>query len=368
MRDRRQLLQNMPEALCRFYADHIDLVRDGIREYWPARLDAGFLERMTGLPELFAQDLDAVYETMFLPTQEYLDRGGKVLRPILVALILKAYGADPAAFRLFLGAIEAMEDSSIMMDDYIDGSLIRRGGPCGHVAHGYALANISSCTAFAMAHYLINNNELDLPAPRAAALLRAFAWEHIQMAYGQIQELHWTESNVNTVTVGQYLQETIARCAFLSFRGPLRYAGLLAEAPAADIGHLERLGDYMLIAYHIRGDDLDMAPDSAAWGKIAGEDITTGRRTLLINYLLEKTSPQDRDVLVAVLNSRTREESEKRKVYDLVLKYDGFGFTRKLAADYCQKARAEVACLHIPPDYRELLDEFCEFAGLRRAV
>jgi len=307
-RDLQKMLKNMPEPLAIFYHKYIGTIKNGIQEYFPHAVDNAFFEQVSGQVALYEQDWPAVYESILHPSQEYLDRGGKVLRPVLVALTLEAYGLDAAGYAAFMGAIEVMEDSSIMMDDYIDNSELRRGGPCGHIAHGFSIANISSCTAFALAHYLFYNNEMGLPREKATRLLNAFAWEHIQMAYGQIEELYWTESDVNTVTMSQYLQETIARCAFLSFRGPLRYAAIIADAPEEDIPVLERIGEYLLIGYHIRGDILDMSPDSDEWGKIAGEDITTGRRTLLINYVLQKAGPEDRAKLEKILKARTTDD------------------------------------------------------------
>jgi len=368
MRDLKEVLKNIPQTLEAFYRDHMESIKRGIRNYFPHRIDRPFYERISGQVEVFDQDTNELYNSIFLPTQQYLDRGGKLLRPVLAALTLESYGCDPSEYESFLGAIEVMEDSSIIMDDYIDNSYLRRGGKCAHILHGYPIANISSCTAFAISHYLFNNNELNLPIEKATRLLNAFAWEHIQMAFGQIEELYWTESNINRVTVEQYLQETIARCAFLSFRGPLRYAGIIADAPEEDIPVLERIGEYLLIGYHIKGDNLDMAPDSNAWGKIAGEDITTGRRTLLINYLLQNANREDRELLEEILNSRTKDEEKKKEVYDLVLKYKAFQYTRNLAEKYHELTKIEIDRLHIPDKYKTLFYEFSEFASMKRAV
>lgn len=363
-----QILAGMPAPLAEYYVAKHDFVKRSIASYFPSEVDAAFFERIGGLEPLFDQDYAAIAATIFRPTLEYLDRGGKMLRPILVALTLEAYGEDSDRFGPLLGAIEVMEDSSIMMDDYIDNSLLRRGGPCGHVAHGYTIANISSCTAFSLSHWLFNNNAMGLPEDVLLRLLNAVAYEHIQMGFGQIEELYWTAENVNRVTVPQYLQETIARCAFLSFRGPLRYAGLIAGAPDEDIPVLERLGDYMLIGYHIKGDNLDMEPDSKAWGKIAGEDITTGRRTLLINYVLRAASPEDAAVIERILNSRTRDEGEKQKVYALVKKYDGLRFAQDLAARYNDLAQREIEKLHVPERFKDVFRQFCEFSSIKRRM
>lgn len=363
-----EITKKMPKELGEFYYDKIDFIQASIEQYFPKTLDNDFVERVSGQMALCSQDLDSVYQAIFLPTKEYLDRGGKVLRPVLVAICLEAYGADIKAFEPVFGAIEVMEDSSIMMDDYIDNSLTRRGGPCGHIRHGYPLANVSSCTAFALAHYLFYNNEMNLPTEKAAKLLDFMAWEHIQMAFGQIEELYWTQSNINDITVDQYLQETISRCAFLTFRGPMRYAGILADAPQEDIPVLERIGEYLLVGYHLKGDNLDMSPDSIEWGKVASEDITTGRRTLLINYLLQHADDDERAKVEKIINSRTEDEEKKRVVYELVLKYNVFAYTRKLADEYNVLSRQQIDKLQIPDTYKTLLNQFADYATKKRTL
>jgi len=368
MRNPNRVFEAMSESLRCFHDDGIDRILHGIGTYWPAQFDQEFFEAVSGHPALFDQDYAAMSEAILLPTQEYLDRGGKRLRPLLAMLILKAYGKDPGDYEALLGAIECMEDSSIMMDDYIDGSELRRDGPCAHRAHGFAGANVAACTGFAIAEHAFFNNDFHLEQDLVLRLLNALAWETIQMAFGQIEELYWTESNVNRVTVDQYLQETVSRCAFLTFRGPLRYAALIAGAPEEDIPVLERLGESMLVGYHLRGDNLDMSPDSEAWGKVSGEDITTGRRTLLINYLLQNADEPDRAELVTIIESRTANEVQKRNVFDMVVKYGGFAHAHALAEEYNEMTKQEIAKLHVSDSSKQLLNAFSDFATVRRKV
>jgi geranylgeranyl pyrophosphate synthase len=124
----------------------------------------------------------------------------------------------------------------------------------------------------------------------------------------------------------------------------------------------------MLIGYHLRGDNLDMCPDSTAWGKVAGEDITTGRRTLLINYLLEKTEGADHDELVSIIDARSEDEDKKRRVYDMVRQYGGFEYAAGLAEEYNVLTKEDVERLHIAEAHKELLRQFSDFATCRRKV
>jgi geranylgeranyl pyrophosphate synthase len=368
MRNPNKVFEAMESSLRCFHDESIDGILSGIRAYWPESFDKTFFEEVAGVPALFEQDYDSMTKAILVPPQEYLDRGGKRLRPLLVALILKAYGKDPKEYESLLGAIECMEDTTIIMDDYIDGSELRREGPCAHKVHGYAGANIAACTGFAIAEYLFFNNKLNLDQDLLLRLCNALSWETIQMGIGQIEELYWTESDINHVSVDQYLQETVSRCAFLTFRGPLRYAGMIAGAPEEDIPVLEQIGVTMLVGYHLRGDNLDMSPDSAAWGKVAGEDITTGRRTLLINHLLQHADEADRAALVSIIESRTASEEQKLQVFDMVSKYGGFQHAHELAQHYNELTKREIKKLHISDTYKQLLEQMSDFSTVTRKV
>ena len=368
MRDEQQVLDNMPASLASFYSHKIAMVRTAIADYLPTSIDAAFFECVTGEQPLYDQDYAAMYASIVEPTQEYLAASGKVLRPILAAIVLEAYGTHSDRMGSFLGAIEVMEDSSIMMDDYIDNSGLRRGIPCAHIAHGFPLANIASCTGFALSHYVFYRNVHGFSESKARRLLDAVAWEHVQMAYGQLEELYWTESDVNNVSESQYFQQVIARCAFLSFRGPLHYAAIIADGPRTDLPTLTRLGEYLLLGYHIKGDDLDMSPDSPAWGKIAGEDITTGRRTLLINHTLAVANNDDRVTIERIIASRTEDEEEKKLVYNLILKYKSFEHTREIAVRFHEKCYGCIDSLQVDGGHKTLLREFADFAILKRRV
>ena len=361
-------LEGLPDGLADVYSAYRAFVKRAIDSHYGEQLTRDREDRDTGIPSVFEHDLPALHATIFEPTRQYLARGGKMLRPMLVAMTLQAYGKDPLKYGAFLAAIEAMEDSSIIMDDYIDNSERRRGGPCAHVLHGFPLANISSCTMFAQAHAVFYNNDLGLTEETLGRLLDAVSEEWLQMAYGQLEELYWTEENINNVTIDQYFQETIARCAFLTFRGPLKYAAIIAGAPAEDLPILARIGEYLLIGYHIRGDNLDLKPDSEAWGKVAGEDITIGRRTLLINETLRLASAEDRQVIEQIINERTDDEAKKRTIYEMIHKYGILQIAEDLASQFNEKTKTEIARLSLPPESMQMLRDFSDYCMMTRKI
>ena len=96
--------------------------------------------------------------------------------------------------------------------------------------------------------------------------------------------------------------------------------------------------------------------------------MQSGRRTLLINHVLRAASPEDARQIERILDSRTRDEAEKKKVYDLVRKYGGLEFAMDLAQRYDALSRELVDRLHLAEPYKVLLRQFCEFSSVKRRM
>ena len=76
MREIKKLIENMPESLEKFYLEKIKMIKKGVEKYFPHSVDTAFYERISNQVELFDQDKEKIYDSVLLPTQQYLDRGG----------------------------------------------------------------------------------------------------------------------------------------------------------------------------------------------------------------------------------------------------------------------------------------------------
>jgi geranylgeranyl diphosphate synthase type I len=281
-------------------------------------------------------------------------------------MVLEAYGADAQRCRRVLASIELMEDSTIMLDDVWDGSETRRGGPCGHRVVGEEAALISGFSVFGHAIDSILDNHLGLAPARHARALDFQSWETLHMTLAQGCEIIWTIEDWACVGESEYFQETISRCAFLSFRGELHLAGVIAGASDADLFHLGRYGEYVLMSYHLRGDILDLRPEDEDWGKVGGEDITTGRRTAPIIYALERAPAAARDRLLEIMAMRTLDRDLLSEGVGIVAATGAFEHTARRAAEMAEKANACLEKLTIDDEHRDLLRAFTEFTYRRK--
>jgi geranylgeranyl pyrophosphate synthase len=357
-------LKDMDAEFSDYYRKTIPYVMRGLNRAYPR--GQSLLPYLAQSGQMSEEEMRRVQQFVFDPVQHYLDRGGKMLRSILMAIVLEAYGYDLARAESLLASIEMMEDSTIMIDDVWDDSETRRGGLSGHRLFNPTIALNAGFAIFGHSTKPIIDNDLDLSEHKQLQLFNFWTWETMQMTLAQCLELLWTLENWDDVSEAAYIQETIGRCAFLSFRGEIRIAGVVGDATQGDLDILKDYGEEVLIVYHLRGDMLDLMPEDSLWGKVAAEDITTGRRTYLIIHALQHAEPAARRRLQEILRLHTRDPQLVHEAVDIIRASGAFAQTEariRAAADQCN---ALVEQLHISPEFKGLLHSFTKFCWMRK--
>lgn len=282
------------------------------RAAFPARYPAGWLAR-AGL----AGEAAALRGLINRPARLYLERPGKMLRPLITWLVLRAFGKDPRRYAEALGAIELMEASTVSFDDIIDGSGLRRGGPSTHALFGERAAYLAYQAAYNWAWRAFLDPRLPLEPWRREYALRTLAREIFAYGYGQALELYWTARR-REPSPEEYLSMSWDRIRFLSFNGPFRLGALLGGAPRAALRHFEAAGSWLGMAYHLHGDELNLFPRSEDWGKPLADDITCGRYTYLYLTALRLSPAAERARLRRALGDRAISAAGLKNVIDIV--------------------------------------------------
>lgn len=328
---------NMPAPLADYYSATIPFVRDAIRKFFPIKFSNEWLDSCIGSARHPRNEelLDKYFQA---PNNLYLTRDGKALRSVLAAMTLEAFGKDYRDYASYLAMTEVIEDTTISWDDIWDQSEMRRGGPAMHIAYGLPAALNASVAAYDYAFHVFYKNIFGLDEVTNNKILHALTWDKLHLPVGQAEELYWTDHDINDVTEAQYLQETMSRCAFLSFRGPVKIAAILAGAEDDRVQAMAEYGEYLGLGYHLHGDNLNLS--SPELGKVWAEDITTGRRTLLILHTLRSASPKDRQRLAEIINARTLDPALKEEAVSYLFKYGALEYCTKRAQELGEQANA----------------------------
>src|SRR6056297_631575 len=192
--------------------------------------------------------------------------GGKRVRPAVTLLACEALGGEPETAVDFAAGIELVHNASLVIDDIIDRSEVRRGTPSAWAAHGYGPAIIASDGLLGEAFGLF------LDSDRA---MRIVAESMVELGEGEATEL------VDRPTTEAEYMTLARRKTGALFRAA---AELGAVAGGADATTVEAFGEYaerVGVAFQIRDDVLDATADADDLGKPAGHDAEMGRPSIV---------------------------------------------------------------------------------------
>jgi geranylgeranyl diphosphate synthase type I len=212
--------------------------------------------------------------------------GGKRVRPAVTVLACEAVGGSPDDAVDFAVGIELVHNASLVIDDIIDRSAVRRGTPSAWEAFGYGPAIVASDGLLGEAFALFSEDE------RA---MRIVAEAMVELGEGEATEL------VDRPETEAEYMELARRKTGVLFRAA---AELGAVAGGADAFTVESLGDYaerVGVAFQIRDDVLDATADAGDLGKPTGQDAEMDRPSLV---QVTGLSPE-------AANDRARRESDR---------------------------------------------------------
>ena len=227
-----------------------------------------YLERRVGLVN---SRLESVIESadpdeLSGQLEDVVLAGGKRVRPTVTLLACEALGGDPADAVDFAAGIELVHNASLVIDDIIDRSDVRRGTPSAWAAHGYGPAIIASDGLLGEAFGLFLGNE------RAMEIV---AESMVELGEGEATELVDRPSNED-----EYMMLARRKTGAL-FRAAAELGAVAGEADAATVEAFGEYAECVGVAFQIRDDVLDATADAEELGKPAGHDETMDRPSLV---------------------------------------------------------------------------------------
>ena len=250
---------------------------------------------------------------LYEPIAYSLAEGGKRIRPVMVLMGCDLFSghigdAKPAAL-----AIEVFHNFTLLHDDIMDRSDLRRGKPSVHARWNDNVAILSGDAMTIYAYKLL----CQCDEQHLGTLLEIFNDTAIGVCEGQQYDMdfeHRTE-----VTVDEYLEMIRLKTAVL-LGGAFKMGAVCGGAADWQAELLYRLGINLGIAFQLQDDLLDTYGDASTFGKPIGGDILTGKKTFLLTTALTTADQSTRGELLGLLDDTTMEPSAKidavRTIYD----------------------------------------------------
>ena len=281
---------------------------------------------------------------------EYIiSAGGKRIRPVLVLLLANAYGYQGAGHHELAAVVEFIHTATLLHDDVVDESSMRRGRQTANAMFGNAASVLVGdylySRAFEMMTSLDNMRVMQILS-RATTVI----------AEGEVLQL--LNMHDPDVTQDSYLRVIRSKTAKL-FEAAAQLGALVAGANDAQIEAAGEYGRSLGTAFQLIDDVLDYAGDAAEIGKNVGDDLREGKPTLPLIYVMENGTPEQRELIRSCIEQG--DETHFDAVLAAVTSSGALDFTRREAEAAARRATAAIADL---PDseYKQSLLQLCAFA------
>ncbi len=264
-----------------------------------------------------------------------ISAGGKRLRPIITILAGKVLGYDSDKLYSLAAMVEFIHTSTLLHDDVVDESELRRGRATANNLFGNAAAVLVGDFLYTRAFQLMVGSG-------SLKILDVMADATNIIAEGEVMQL----MNIGNTDISesQYLQVIQYKTAKL-FEAATQVGAILAGADAAQEQALKDYGMYVGTAFQIIDDVLDYSGSPEQIGKNVGDDLAEGKPTLPLIYLMHQGSPEAAaDVRHALTHA---DRSYFDKIHAHVLASDALAYCTAQARQAAERA---AACLEALPD------------------
>ena len=310
---------------------------------------------MAGVNAFIAERMQSPVAIIPALADHLINAGGKRLRPLVTIGGARLAGATDDACQKLAAAIEFIHTATLLHDDVVDASELRRGKVAAHLIWGGTQSVLVGDYLFARAFELI----VEASSLKALEIL---ARASRVIAEGEVMQL--VSSQDLGLTQDTYLQIISSKTAEL-FAAAAEAGAVSAGVADAKCAALRDYGLNLGLAFQLSDDALDYGGDAATLGKNAGDDFREGKVTLPLLLAIQRTGEREQAFWQRTIARREQVEDDFRRARELIVITGSLEATLDLAADYALRAKAALTAFP-RSDWREALEALADFAVSRR--
>ncbi len=290
-----------------------------------------------------------------LLSEYLLNSGGKRIRPALTILFSKLFGYNYGTRHIQLSScIEFIHMASLLHDDVVDGSALRRGKKTANRIWGNKASVL-------VGDYLFSKAFQIMVADRDYKVLENLSATSKSLAQGEVMQLSLTNNlDINEKKYFKVIEDKTAKL----FASSAVVAGIINKTTKNNLKKLHDFGNYIGIAFQLLDDALDYELSDKKIGKKTGDDFKEGKVTLPILLALKESNPKEKLFWIRVVEKLDQRKNDFKKAQQILLKYNALNNTKKIAEEYSKKA--EILLKSFPKNiYNEALVELTKFVSAR---
>lgn len=276
--------------------------------------------------------------------------GGKRIRPALTLISAQLCGYRGQRHFALASAIEFIHTATLLHDDVVDESKLRRGMETANVVFGNKASVL-------VGDFLLGQAFQMMVTDGDPKVLRILSDASAIIAKGEVMQL-MAEGNLDT-SVESYLKVISSKTAVL-FSAACELGAVVSGNPDYELA-MSEFGMAIGIAFQLIDDVLDYAADQQTLGKTVGDDFREGKITLPVILACNAGTGEERAFWERTLADGKQQPQDLARAIRLLEKYDANRQTVVMAQDYCRRAEAALARFEASPAKSAMQDivEFC---------
>ncbi len=317
-----------------------------------------------------ARSVSSANEKIFDFVVDFCGRGGKRIRPILLAKGYEAVGGKDAdeIIRASI-SIELVEAYLLIHDDIIDEDSIRRGGPSFHRMagkwrnehFGVSAAIIAGDMLGGLATQIIM--ETSFPAELKLRAIRELISAEIECFHGELYDVVLEDED--EVTEEDFFKMVDLKTVSYTTIAPLVMGAILGKGSSKQIEVFREYGKLLGRAFQVIDDILGTFGEEERTGKPVGSDIRQGKKTLLLLYAMENLqlteSCEEVEFLQHCIGNKDLKHDELKRVRKIFKNCGALEYSRNLAIEYVKKAKLVLDSSDFKAETKEFLNYLANF-------
>lgn len=283
-----------------------------------------------------------------------IDSGGKRLRPMLAVLSARAYGYEGDKHQLLAAIVEFIHTATLLHDDVVDESDMRRGQETANALFGDAASVLVGDFLYSRAFEMM----VDVDSMRVMEIM---AQTTNVIAEGEVMQL----LNVHDAETTEARYREVIHCKTAKlFEAATRLGAVLCDRPQEEEDAIARYGMHLGAAFQLIDDVLDYSSNSDDMGKNVGDDLAEGKPTLPLIYAMEQGSDEQSTIIRKAIEQGGYDMIDE--VQAIIKETGALDYTRTIAQEEADKAIEQLA--HMPDsEYKKALEVLAQFSVLRKA-
>jgi len=272
-------------------------------------------------------------ENLYNAVRYLPNAGGKRLRPCIAMISCEAVNGDIKNIISLSIALELIHNFTLVHDDIMDNSKMRRNLPSTHVKYGEPTAIMAGDLLFTKAFESMHNTPCD------CSIFKNVEFGLIdcvrEICEGQQMDLDFESRKI--VSENEYL-EMIRKKTAVFFQYSAEAGGIIGGGTKEEINALNEYGLNLGIGFQIWDDYLDISSNLNTLGKDIGNDIRNGKKTLIAVHCLNNAEGKDKQTIENIFGNPKANNKEIKEIYRIFDKIGSIEYAKNRAMNHCQKA------------------------------